>query len=132
MKYKNSFAFMRNTKRGLSVECFSKENTRGEYFTVSKTEVPAKDEAEALVRKHCSRKPVRYLLVWNSEEGDRFPCLDGGWRDTVSFEIGSCLKTWRSLRWAERYAEKRNLKKFTITFLYEGDKILSDGMVIRK
>jgi len=134
MNYKNNtFAFVRDKEEGgFQVDCWHHSNANNECHVVTR---PAETEQEVdqIKRKHYKRKPVEYLLTWNSKEGDLLPCRDGKWRSHVLFGSRKhCLKTWASLGWAERFASRQYLKKYTITYLYEGDKILSDGAVIRK
>jgi hypothetical protein len=134
MNYKNNtFAFVRDKEEGgFQVDCWHHSNANNECHVVTR-HATTEQEVDQIKRKHYKREPVEYLLTWNSKEGDLLPCRDGKWRSRVLFgSQKGCLKTWKSLGWAERYARSRYLKKYTITYLYEGDEVSPTGEVTRK
>ena len=60
-------------------------------------------------------------------------CKDGKFRHVAWHgTFGSCVKFWKSRRWAEKTADKLRLQEFRTTALYAGDTYHADGTVTRK
>jgi hypothetical protein len=65
-----------------------------------------------------------------NEHTDEVYCNDGQWRKRpMLFKGAMGVKTWRRPSYAKRAAQ--DLQAFCVHYLYPGDKLYRDGMVIK-
>lgn len=80
------------------------------------------------------KKILGCFLSWVDEKDGRniirHYCNDGLFREYVTFgDVKGCLNTWKYDGWADKTARKHNLRRWRVTFFYEGDTINGDGTI---